>query len=987
MNAQGEAAAGGILAASPQSEAVTHEMEELSLQPSLPPLNERKNVLQLRLQQRRTREQLVDQGIMPPLKSPAAFHEQIRSLERARTENFLKHKIRSRPERSELVRMHILQETVAEPSLQATQLKLKRARLADDLNEKIAQRPGPMELVEKNILPVASSVKEAIIDGQMHYPKTQEFDEDSGDAFSPEQPGSQESHGSVPSPGESKVIEASSPLPNNFIQHCTPVAQVTGDFFKPYSTNEHAVSPPAPQPQPVITPPSRSVLPLIKQSQPKSAGDKSRSKKNKEAKPRVKKLKYHQYIPPDQKQEPSEAPMDSAYARLLQQQQLFLQLQILSQQQQQHYNYQTILPAPLKPVIEGKNTSATVAINSAQSLPASIVVSLPTAAPVRTNTLSNRRPGTLPANLEEMKVAELKMELKLRGLPVSGTKTDLIERLKPYQESSLSIPNTTLNTQTCSTSMEVSSTTKCLSPAQHPPETQSHTPPVSPVGSETHNKEDTMESQLETQCQSSSSGQLVAIPEEQDRRLHEKERQIEELLKKLEHEQRLVEELKMQLEVEKRSGQSSASIESNNSISQAASLVTVKTESPVIPNCTLARHHTPSVVKLEKSHAASVTATPLPQFFISHQGMSQVIGQPQTLLTAQHTGTQILLPVSLPNNTTTIQLTNTNVKLQTVLQAAVSPQGQGLIQTTQLHSAKTENSSPQPVNHNNIVQALPMCSTGGSDFQFGASERQTGLEMPRCFLSSSPENTLTAQTSPVVSSLPNGPLNKSPSQVSPAFILPSAFSHPPKGREPPRYEDAVKQTRSLQAAAITQLSTATSQQMDDLFDILIESGEITPFSQEPSVPKLMPVTASITTLPVNTALSRPPAQVQMALPPALLVEPMASLASLASDNQLEALLEGTLGGEAETEHRTLGLLEELQSQLLDQPHSPMDTSDLSFNDPTAPLSSSSSFSLQDTGMDSMEWLDLTMPRPNGPLDPLGIGSDFLDAHDLQLHWD
>lgn len=56
-----------------------------------------------------------------------------------------------------------LAETVAEPSLQATQLKLKRARLADDLNEKIAQRPGPMELVEKNILPVASSVKEAII--------------------------------------------------------------------------------------------------------------------------------------------------------------------------------------------------------------------------------------------------------------------------------------------------------------------------------------------------------------------------------------------------------------------------------------------------------------------------------------------------------------------------------------------------------------------------------------------------------------------------------------------------------------------------------------------------------------------------------------------------------------------------------------------------------------------------------------------------------
>lgn len=83
----------------------------------------------------------------------------------------------------------------------------------------------------------------------------------------------------------------------------------------------------------------------FQQSHPKLPGEKSRSKKSKEPKPRVRKLKYHLYIPPDQKQEPSEAPMDSAYARLLQQQQQFLQLQILSQQQQ-HYNYQAILPAP-----------------------------------------------------------------------------------------------------------------------------------------------------------------------------------------------------------------------------------------------------------------------------------------------------------------------------------------------------------------------------------------------------------------------------------------------------------------------------------------------------------------------------------------------------------------------------------------------------------------------------------------------------------------
>lgn len=146
--------------------------------------------------------------------------------------------------------LDVSSETGAEPSLQATQMKLKRARLADNLNEKIAQRPGPMELVEKNILPVDSSLKQAIIGGnlvirccpleeqsdvllravfccctsvgQVNYPKV--LDEDSGDALSPEQPASQDSQSSVPSPGEHKVLEMSSPgqasaaLPSNILQ-------------------------------------------------------------------------------------------------------------------------------------------------------------------------------------------------------------------------------------------------------------------------------------------------------------------------------------------------------------------------------------------------------------------------------------------------------------------------------------------------------------------------------------------------------------------------------------------------------------------------------------------------------------------------------------------------------------------------------------------------------------------------------------------------
>ncbi|KAL7372854.1 hypothetical protein ABVT39_023181 [Epinephelus coioides] len=127
--------------------------------------------------------------------------------------------------------------------------------------------------------------------------------------------------------------------------------------------------------------------------------------------------------------------MDSSYAKLLHQQQLFLQLQILNQQQQ-HYNYHTILPAPPKPPTEQPPTT-----NSGPS-PSRSVPTTTTPTPSNQSgtarqsqtAVGGAKPGTLPANLDEFKVAELKQELKLRGLTVSGTKNDLIERLRNYQE-------------------------------------------------------------------------------------------------------------------------------------------------------------------------------------------------------------------------------------------------------------------------------------------------------------------------------------------------------------------------------------------------------------------------------------------------------------------------------------------------------------------------------------------------------------------------
>ncbi|XP_038836852.1 myocardin-related transcription factor B-like [Salvelinus namaycush] len=937
-------------------------------------------VLQRRLQQRRTREQLVEQGIMPPLKCPAAFHEQIRSLQRSRTENFLKHKIRSRPERSELVRMHILQETHAVPSLQATQMMLKRARLADDLNEKLAQRPGPMELVVKNILPVEPSlVKDDVTDpadGEVEndFPKTKtldvyNFDEDSGDALSPEQPASQESQSSsAPSPPTSSIT----------MQHCPPTSQSTTDFFNfsHVSTNEHQNNRLVTTPQPItiVAPPKPGPM-LVKQSQPKTPNDKSRSKKNKDPKPRVKKLKYHQYIPPDQKQEANEAPMDSAYARLLHQQQQFLQLQILSQQQQ-HYNYQTILPAPLK-LMEDQNSCSNVSL-SGSSLSSPIMVSLPSAAPARSNqTLTNRKPGVLPTNLDEMKVAELKMELKLRGLPVSGTKTDLIERLKPYQE----IPSSQ-----AATAMELTGHT-----GAPPPESMSSTPPVSPAPSEVSSlgmEEAGMPGALSParHTHSGSSphqGRLEDSPmetrtSEKDQRLHEKERQIEELMRKLEQEQRLVEELKMQLEVEKRGLPSPPA---------PMALAQVKEEGRAASNCSASAHSPLAVVKQEEPSSGQVQTSPLPQFFISHQQVPQVLRQPQpqTSLSGQP-GTQILLPVSLPTSTATIQLPNNSIKLQVrepVLQTTVSTTAPGLIQ-------KTEASAPHHHQHTTQTQPMaqttvPLCTTttSGSGFQFRAGPGQT--EIPQCFLNTSPGSRSPARASSN-QAVPNGPTNKSPSACQPNFS-----NHVPRNKDPPRYEEAVKQTRRMQTAA--QVPTAISQHMDDLFDVLIESGEISPFiRQDPSFPdKLLPVTASVTTLPFNTVLSRPPPQILVARPPAPTLNPPGppSLTALAIDNQLEAFLEGTLKGE--TEPRTLRLMEELHSQLLEHsPHSPMDTDTTEFNNVSAPPSS---YHLDHTNLDNMEWLDLTMPGPTGGLNPLGLpplgvfSSDFLDSHDLQPHWD
>ncbi|EPQ13421.1 Myocardin [Myotis brandtii] len=447
------------------------------------------------------------------LRGPAVFHEQRKNSDSDQTEDALQRKVRSRPDRAHSATMHILQASTAERSLPAAQMKLKRARLADDLNEKIALRPGPLELVEKNILPVDSTVKEAIKGNQVNFSKSADafaFDEDSSsDGLSPDHTRSEDPQGPARSPPDTKATE-------------TPLAGPPGTI------------------------------------QSKSLSDsKNRHKKPKDPKPKVKKLKYHQYIPPDQKAEKSPPPMDSAYARLLQQQQLFLQLQILSQQQQQRFGYTSIHPAQLKEpneqMVRNPNSSSTP-LSSTPLSPVKNSFSGQTS-------VSSLKPGPLPSNLDDLKVSELRQQLRLRGLPVSGTKTALMDRLRPFQDCAGSpVPSfgdiTTVTFPVTPTGTlphyQSSPSAGALSNGFYHFGSTSSSPPISPASSDL-SLAGSLPDTFHDASPSYVPPELDGLDSEKDKMLVEKQKVINELTWKLQQEQRHVEELRLQLQKQKRS--------------------------------------------------------------------------------------------------------------------------------------------------------------------------------------------------------------------------------------------------------------------------------------------------------------------------------------------------------------------------------------------------------------------------------------------------
>lgn len=164
---------------------------------------------------------------------------------------------------------------------------------------------------------------------------------------------------------------------------------------------------------------------------------------------------------------------------------------------------------------------------------------------------------------------------------------------------------------------------------------------------------------------------------------------------------------------------------------------------------------------------------------------------------------------------------------------------------------------------------------------------------------------------------------------------------------------------------------------------------------DPSLSELHSNPSSPTSFPLRFSPPSPPTDPAPSHQP-----PDTRHRSYTGSSRLEDFLESTTGSPllGVEPDGPLTLIDDLHNQMLstssilDHPHSPMDTSELSFSPhPT-------SLDFEDNVLDSMDWLDLSMGGgsstggtvlvPLNSLTPPSVFSaDFLDSSDLQLHWD
>ncbi|NXE43570.1 MYCD protein, partial [Ptilorrhoa leucosticta] len=570
--------------------------------------------------------------------------------------------------------------------------------------------------------------------------------------------------------------------------------------------------------------------------------------------------------------------------------------------------------------------------------------------------VSSIKPGPLPSNLDDLKVSELRQQLRIRGLPVSGTKTALMERLRPFQEcSSSTVPNfseiTTVTfpvtpTSTLSSYQSQSSTSMLSNGFYHFGSTSS-TPPISPASSDlsvsgslpdTFNdgpmsspqfglQPSPVHGSAEESLMSSMNGgsiqlELEGIDTEKDKMLVEKQKVINELTWKLQQEQRQVEELRMQLQKRKRSN----GLEEKQQPAQHFFGVPIKQENAV-SSCPFASKQMALKGQAGSSDKLSNCGVPqVPHIVNSH--CLEPAGQ------STITSSTFLSPQCSPQHSP--------------LGAAKSPQHISL--------------PPSPNGH----YLLPVSPEGRSG---------------------SPPGSSCLRTAPVSAS--PGPHGLTPARGRPFLSAPgllAARGAAWKGREYPKWAQMTR-----------------SQQMDELLDVLIESGEIPANAKEDrsclqKVPQIMVSTGSSgASVPKGSAPFEPGSSAPLpfehcpggsdahlevllnAHSPLGRVSEMALLKMGGEEPHFEGMMEGFSGKAAD---------ELLNSQeILQTPLSPMETQ-LS---PSPAEGSGLQMNFTESPWETMEWLDLTPPSSATgfssltPAGPSIFNIDFLDVADLNLN--
>ncbi|KAM9353280.1 uncharacterized protein ABDE67_005652 [Symphorus nematophorus] len=412
--------------------------------------NKFRSVLQLRIQNRRQSEINADSGLKstcPPQKTEKDQSEALRLTDDGAAQK--------------LPPSGLNTETAQERTACGAQ-RQKKARQAQDLTERIQHPPGPAEQQHEHTLPLENR--------PASFPLSADVFEDDISSCSSSSP--TEQHGVHQSPAFTSLpglsgdqllsdFPAVGPPLNHSPSHAQsglallpategirqPMSVTLSESNSMATTGRPSGMYLTSQTTPLLPKTARPPSPTCSSSLPTSLNFNHlpRPRKPRDTKPKMRKLKYHQYIPPDQRggsgtggggakqKSPTPAqPLDPAYSHLLKQQQVFLQLQILQQnQQQQQQQQQQLQPQQQLTVVPSGDHSDLVKSSGALPLNPQPVPATTNHTPMDTNPAS--KPELLPANLVDLTVSELRQQLRKRGLPVSGTKPALLQRLRPFQ--------------------------------------------------------------------------------------------------------------------------------------------------------------------------------------------------------------------------------------------------------------------------------------------------------------------------------------------------------------------------------------------------------------------------------------------------------------------------------------------------------------------------------------------------------------------------